>query len=177
MFYLGVRIGNLLPTTTTQTAMVVKVQGMEVLGGGERGSVWIPLTKTIRHPICRCIWAAPNVMFCPVEAVSALTSQHGELNKGEVPLALNPKTRKPLCRAAFMGEVRRWMSKVDGLDASRYSGVSFRKGCLQELARAGVSSPDIAAQATHSDEQSQRHYISLDEKVQQLNAGHLTKLF
>ena len=69
------------------------------------------------------------------------------------------------------------MQLVPGLDAARYSGVSFRKGTLQELARAGVSRPNIALHATHSNEQSQQHYITLDEGVQQVNAVHLAALF
>ena len=66
---------------------------------------------------------------------------------------------------------------MPGLQSARFSGVSFRKGCLQELARGGVSRQDIAVQATHASTSSQRHYITLDEGVQQVNAAHLAVLF
>ena len=94
-----------------------------------------------------------------------------------MPLVLHPGTGKPLTSAAFVAEIRRWMQQVPGLEAARYSGVSFRKGTLQELARAGVSRPHIALRATHSSEHSQQHYITLDEGVQQVNSIHLAALF
>ena len=69
-----------------------------------------------------------------------------------------------------MREVHSWMLQVPGLDVQRFSGVSFRKGCLQELHRAGQSRIQIATQAAHRSIQSQRWYISLDSRVQQQNA-------
>ena len=177
LFFLGVRVGNVLPPASTRVAMVVKYDGVDILDEGDRALVTLPYTKTVRQPVHRFVFAAGEEQFCPLQALFSLTLAHGDQQQGGVPLVLHPGTGKPLTSAVFVAEVRRWMQLVPGLDGSRYSGVSFRKGTLQELARAGVSRPDIALQATHSNMQSQQHYITLDEGVQQVNAVHLAALF
>ena len=177
LFHLGVRIGNVLPPTSTRVAMVVKHDGVDIAAGGDKAVVTLPYTKTIRQPVHRFVFAAEAEQFCPMQALFSLTLAHGAHQGGGMPLVLRPDTGKPLTSAAFVAEMRRWMQLVPGLDGSRYSGVSFRKGTLQELARAGVSRPDIALHATHSSQQSQKHYITLDEGVQQVNAVHLAALF
>ena len=155
---------------------MAKRDGVRVEAG--RACITLPYTKTVRQPVFRWIWARSEAtQFCPVKAVSVLLQTGQHLNTGGIPLVLHPLTLKPLSSAVFIAEMRRWLQQVPGLQAARFSGISFRKGCLQELARGGVSRQDIAVQATHASLASQRHYITLDKGVQQLNAAHLAVLF
>lgn len=177
LFHLGVRIGNVLPPAANRVAMVVKVNGVDFAQCGTRAIVTLPYTKTVREPVHRFVFAAATEQFCPLQALNSLTLAHAAQQGGDMPLVMNPCTGKPLTSAVFVAELRRWMHAIQGMEGSRYSGVSFRKGTLQELARAGVSRPNIALHATHSSMQSQKHYITLDEGVQQANAMHLADLF
>ena len=176
LFWLGVRVGNLLPESRNKLSMVAKRAGIKaVLTAGQcsEAVLTLPYTKTQNEELERVVpsaGASVAAHMCPLRCLQLAVQDAPHLPAQSTVIFLHPETQTPLTRPVFMREVHSWMLQVPGLDVQRFSGVSFRKGCLQELHRAGQSRIQVATQAAHRSIQSQRWYISMDSRVQQQNA-------
>ena len=180
-YVMACRIGHLVPCNARAVhlirckhVVVWKVRGMVM-----KVKVTLPSTKTSRWPIDIWVHRCEEVDTKWLQAVEWLAwfRDAGIVYGEETPLvrlvAVGAKAHKPWYRSGFNKELERMLRGV-GVDASRYSGISLRKGCLSDLAVAGRSPLALATHATHKSMNSQMSYVKADEALMMQNGKVLS---
>jgi hypothetical protein len=183
LFVLGVRVGHMAPYSNGAHHKVHMIYTRHVTCFSRNGRWWkakvvLPSTKTCRYP--QEVWveadAAGGSSCCPVTCLAwLLQSGVGGPNSPLVTkAAMGDGAAMVWTRSSFVQELKERLQAI-GVDANRYSGISFRKGCLTELTLGGASPLAVAKQGTHKDINSQQSYLEVDEVFMRRNACTLTK--
>eukprot|EP01043_Picozoa_sp_COSAG02_P053975 COSAG02_NODE_6042_length_3848_cov_3.936783_1_plen_374_part_10 len=119
-------------------------------------------TKTRRAANNDGFWSAvatqPQCRVCPVMLLRLLFLRTFSGNQdGFLFTAANGQD--PLSRSTFTNNLRQRLTAI-GVDASEYSGISFRRGALSTLAAEGLPSYSLADFADHASIQTSRSYIT-----------------
>ena len=143
-----------------------------------KAKVVLPSTKTCNYP--QVMWVEADAggvaELCPVACLAwLLQAGDGGYSSPLVTVAaMGSGASLVWIRASFVKELRSRLSLL-GVDASKYSGISFRKGCLTELTLGGASPLAVAKQGTHRSLNSQQAYVQVDEVFLRKNTCTLSK--
>ncbi len=163
LFYTGFRIGSI-----TASEHALKFEDLYFYPSiAECQMVLICLRSTKTRPRAAGLpfWTAirrqPQLRFCPVALLLAHFLSSYRQRPGDN-LFMTPD-RRPWPRTSFNATLRRRLAFAQrrlgiNLDISKFSGISFRKGCLSTLGALNVPAHRLADHADHSSVESSRVY-------------------
>jgi len=166
LFFCGCRIGHVAQSgSTTDTLRFEDIHFEPSILAPTVVYVCFRSTKTRPRAADSPFWTAigrqRQLPFCPVDLLSRhmRTAYRGQAG-GFVFSGVNGAA---LSRATFTAELRRRLAAAAPMlptpvDLRRFSGVSFRKGCLSTLGALGLPSHRLADHADHSSVESSRVY-------------------
>lgn len=169
LFYTGLRIGHCAVPSLAAAEHALRFEDLHFqpsFACCERVLLCVRSTKTRMRASGLPFWTAIErqdaLPFCPV----ALLQAHYMLAWRGRPadFLFSSAAGRPLLRTAFTATLHRRLAesayRLPGaaLDLSKYSGVSFRKGCLSTLGALNVPAHRLADHADHADVASSRIY-------------------
>lgn len=111
----------------------------------------------------------PQLRYCPVQILRLHFTRTYSGNQDG--FLFQMANGSPMSRSCFTTNLRSRLHSA-GVDASKYSGISFRKGALSTLGAANVPSHKIADFADHADVQTSRIYM-MDTMVSRAATGQV----
>jgi len=168
LFYAGVRIGHVAPPSTAMAEHTIRFEDVYFepsIAAPTLVYVCLRSTKTRPRASALPFWVAinaqPQLPFCPV----ALLREHFVRTWSGRPsdFVFRTPAGNPLPRSTFTSILRARLQhaarRLPGtLNLKKYSGVSFRKGCLSTLGALNVPAHRLADQADHANVASSRGY-------------------
>jgi len=168
LFFAGLRIGHCAVASPAMAQHALRYEDLYFypsFAACETVLICVRSTKTRMRAAGLPFWTAiarqPSLPFCPV----ALLQAHFLASYRQDPtgyLFTNARGN-PLTRKTFTDGLRRRLTNAQRhlavpLDLSKFSGVSFRKGCLSTLGALNVPAHRLADHADHADVASSRIY-------------------
>jgi hypothetical protein len=167
LFYCGVRIGHVAHTTggSMHCLRFGDVFFSPSFEACEIFYVCFRSTKTRPRAADTPYWSAirrqPQLPWCPMEL---LRRHYRQAFRGDPQgVVFTAQSGAPLSRSTFTTTLRRRLAQAApymtvAIDLSKFSGISFRKGCLSTLGALGVPSHRLADHADHGSVESSRGY-------------------
>ena len=163
LFYTGLRVGSI--TAGDHTVKFEDIYFHPSIEKCEVVLVCIRSTKTRPRAAGLPFWTAirrqPQLRFCPVALLQAhFLSSFRRRPEENLFVTID---RRPWSRTSFNATLRHRLNRAQRhlgvrLDLSKFSGISFRKGCLSALGALNVPAHRLADHADHSTVDSSRIY-------------------
>lgn len=187
LFFAGVRIGHVAPPSEALAQHAIRFEDVYF-----QPSVAAPTvvylcfrsTKTrpraANLPFWTAIAAQPQLPICPVAILRLHFVRTWRGNPRD--FLFRTPTGMPLARSTFTAVLRARLQRASRhlptpIDLRRYSGVSFRKGCLSTLGALNVPAHRLADHADHADVASSRGYCVDSMRDRAANSGLIASAF
>jgi hypothetical protein len=163
LFYTGFRIGSI--TASEHALRFEDLYFYPSVANCQMVLICLRSTKTRPRAAGLPFWTAirrqPQLRFCPVALLLAHFLSSYRQRPGDN--VFTTPGRRPWPRTSFNTTLRRRLGFAQrrlgvNLDLSKFSGISFRKGCLSVLGALNVPAHRLADHADHSSVESSRVY-------------------
>lgn len=188
LFFTGLRVGHVAATSPQDAPHALRFEDLCFLPSFahcEKVLICVRSTKTRFRASGLPFWTVirhhPHLDFCPVALLQAhyIVAFKGD-PRGFVFTASTSSA--PLPRRTFTNSLRTRLEAVRhrlsiDFDLSKFSGVSFRKGCLSTLGALGVPAHRLADHADHASVESSRSYTVDTIEDRAANSDYIASAF